>query len=166
MRPAIDAFAAATGRPIDGSTLEEITLSYYRFGRTVTAVDLLGAFEARNRMARRFAAWFAGHDVLVMPTLPTLPYETGAYARSLEGLRDEDLHSASCLIPLSVTGQPAMSMPLVHDAATAFRSAPVCRRPVRDLFCAGPDNETGQLARRPPGRGLRVSRRFCLDWTT
>jgi Asp-tRNA(Asn)/Glu-tRNA(Gln) amidotransferase A subunit family amidase len=42
-------------------------------------------------MARRFAAWFAGHDVLVMPTLPTLPYETGAYARSLEGLRDEDL---------------------------------------------------------------------------
>jgi amidase len=154
----IDAFAAATGRPIDGSTLEEITLSYYRFGRTVTAVDLLGAFEARNRMARRFAAWFAGHDVLVMPTLPTLPYETGAYARSLEGLRDEDLLvQAFRFMPytplFNVTGQPAMSMPLVHDAASGL--------PVGIQFAAGLCREdvllrlAGQLEQAMPWAGRR-----------
>lgn len=154
----IDAFAAATGRPIDGSTLEEITLSYYRFGRTVTAVDLLGAFEARNRMARRFAAWFAGHDVLVMPTLPTLPYETGAYARSLEGLRNEDLlMQAFRFMPytplFNVTGQPAMSMPLVHDAASGL--------PVGIQFAAGLCREdvllrlAGQLEQAMPWAGRR-----------
>ena len=48
----IDALAAQTGRPIDGSTLEPASLALYELGRGLSAIDLLGAMHWRNTVAR------------------------------------------------------------------------------------------------------------------
>ncbi|TNE41956.1 MAG: amidase [Sphingomonadales bacterium] len=119
----IDALAGATGRPVDLTTLEQQTLACYHYGKSVSGVELLSALAARNAICRSLGDWFTRNDILMSPTLPTLPITIGWFddhAGGLDGLGWSELvFDYSPFTPVfNVSGLPAMSMPLAHDAAS------------------------------------------------
>ena len=121
----VEGIAAATGRPIDASTLEPATLAEWRYGRAASALDLLGALTTRNTVSRTVAAHFSRFDILLTPTLPELALPIGAYNRPQHGL--DGLGWVSYVFDRSpftalynMTGQPAMSVPLGMDPSTGL----------------------------------------------
>ncbi|MFE6779374.1 amidase [Streptomyces sp. NPDC057702] len=149
----IDGLAAALGRPVDASTLEPPVLASYHYGRRVSGTEFVAALALRNQVARALATFFDAYDVLLTPTLPALPPPLGTHAagaESLDGLgwlrRLFDLAPFSA--PFNVAGTPAMSVPVVTDAATGL--------PVGMQFAAGYGREdllfrlAGQLEQASP----------------
>ncbi|MFG3258697.1 amidase [Streptomyces sp. NPDC048172] len=152
----IDGLAAATGRPVDTSTLEQETLAGYRYGQRVSGAEFAAALGMRNRVARSLARDFDSYDVLLTPTLPELPMRLGAYAEGGEALDGlgwiERLTDRSPFtLPFNVAGTPAMSVPVTADPATGL--------PVGMQFAAGHGREdllfrlAGQLEEASPWSG-------------
>ena len=117
----IDGIAQQQGRAISSATLEPSTLACYCYGKTVTAVEFVAALDMRNTVTRQAGAFFAQYDVLLSPTLPSLPWQLGKYGE------DEDrmdgfawtarLFEHSPYTPLAnVAGLPAMSVPLAMSS--------------------------------------------------
>ncbi|MGV9300809.1 amidase [Amycolatopsis sp. NPDC003676] len=120
LAPWIDGIAAATGRPVDETTLEPVTLASYRYGHQVTADELVRALTIRNQVARTFAQHFARYDLLLSPTLPEPPVPLGVYgegADQLDGLGwlDRLLDRSPYTAAANVSGVPSMSVPLAED---------------------------------------------------
>ncbi|ADB33084.1 Amidase [Kribbella flavida DSM 17836] len=151
----IDALAAATGRPVDGSTLEPQTLLVHAAGRATTGPQLAGALATRDRATRALGQWFAEYDVLLTPTLPELPLPVGALSADIEGLDGFGwigrlLDRSPFTTPANIAGVPAVSLPLHQDPASGL--------PVGLQFVAGAGREdlllrlAGQLERALPWR--------------
>jgi amidase len=107
------AFEAALGRPIADSEIEPRNAFYRQVGRALPAVVYLQARMWVGMWARRMADWWAGHDLLVTPTLGAPPPELGWFTAA--GPEHEGPRIAS-FIPytaqFNMTGQPAVSLPL------------------------------------------------------
>ncbi|MGE0217043.1 amidase [Mycolicibacterium sp.] len=121
----IDDAGSATGRPIDGTTLEPQTLAVHRTGRSLLAVDVIRALDARNTVTRNVAPFFESYDVLLTPTLPDVAVPVGAYTTStddLDGFRwTERLFTGSPFTAFAnAAGLPAMTVPLSSDPATGL----------------------------------------------
>ncbi|MET3918530.1 amidase [Variovorax sp. OAS795] len=154
----IDGLSAATGRPIDLSTLEPSTLANYRYGRSASAVDFAGALEVRNTVARAVADWFSRMDVLLTPTLPHLPGSLGTYSEGAERMSGLEwtarvFRHTPFTPPANVAGTPAMSVPMVV--------APGSGLPIGIQFTAGFAKDdlllrlAGQLEQSRPWRARR-----------
>ncbi|OFX06016.1 MAG: 6-aminohexanoate hydrolase [Alphaproteobacteria bacterium RIFCSPHIGHO2_12_FULL_63_12] len=154
----IDALAAATGRTIDETTLEEHILACYRYGAATSAIEFASALALRNAVSRSLGDWFTRNDILMSPTIPTLPIELGWFAansKGLDGLGWTALtFSVTPFTPaFNFTGLPAMSMPLAHDAASNL--------PIGAHFAAAFGREdllfrlAGQLERAMPWRARK-----------
>ncbi|MFF4528337.1 amidase [Streptomyces sp. NPDC001407] len=152
----VDELAAASGRPIDSSTLEPPILASYHYGQQVSGAQFVTAFAVRNRVARSLARYFAAHDMLLTPTLPELPVPLGAYAEGAETLDGLGwLRRVFDLTPFSaafnVAGTPAMSVPVTADPGTGL--------PIGMQFAAGYGREghlfrlAGQLEQASPWSG-------------
>lgn len=152
----LDALAAATGRPIDSSTLEPPTLASYHYGQRVSGPEFVTALGLRNRVARSLARYFDAYDLLLTPTLPELPVPLGTHgagAEKLDGLgwlrRLFDMSPFTAAF--NVSGTPAMSVPVAVDAGTGL--------PIGMQFAAGYGLEgrlfrlAGQLERTQPWSG-------------
>ncbi len=154
----IDGLAAATGRPIDDTTLEPATLACYRHGQAARAAEFAAALAARNTVTRAVGDWFGQVDVLLTPSLPRMPPAIGEYgagAASMNG-RDWTRHvfaQAPFTPPFNVAGVPAMSVPLETHPATGM--------PIGMQFAAAFAREdrllrlAGQLERARPWAGRR-----------
>ncbi|MGW3008324.1 amidase [Streptomyces sp. NPDC001219] len=123
--PWLDALAAATGRPIDLSTVQHETLAGYAWGRQVTGADFVSALGVRNTVARSIGRHFDRYDVLLTPTLPELPPRLGIYAEGVEdldglGWLDHILDRSPFTAGFNLAGTPAMSVPLATDPATGL----------------------------------------------
>jgi len=149
----IDLIAAGLQRPIDDSTLEPVTLAMYALGKHLSAVDLLEAMDRRNTITRHMGQFFECHDLLLCPSMADLPQAIGALnagQEKVDGLgwvrRVFDHAPFSALA--NVSGDPAMSMPLIHDGDSGL--------PVGLQFTAGFGQEAlllrlaGQLERALP----------------
>ena len=117
----IDGVAQQQGRAISSATLEPATLACYRYGKTVTAVEFVAALDVRNTVTRQSGAFFAQYDVLLSPTLPSLPWQLGKYgedADKMDGVAwTARLFEHTPYTPLAnVTGLPAMSVPLAMSS--------------------------------------------------
>ena len=155
----LQALAAATNRPIDASTLEPPALALYTLGRELKALDLLGALNQQQRVSQQVAHFFSRFDLLLTPTLPTLPPALAAPAAAqsahLSGLEwVARLFQQSPFTALAnVTGLPAMSVPLSVDTATGL--------PIGSHFMTGWGREellfqvAGQLERTLPWASRR-----------
>lgn len=154
----IDGLAAATGRPIDATTLEPSTLANYRYGRSASAVDFAAALEVRNSVARAVGEWFAKMDMLMTPTLPQLPGLLATYSEGADRMSGLEwtarvFRHASFTPPANVAGTPAMSVPLAV--------APGEGLPIGIQFAAGFAREdlllrvAGQLEQSMPWAGRR-----------
>ena len=115
----IDQIAAATGRPVDHTTLEATTLACYHHGKSLKATDLLQAMAYANGVTRSTAAFFQKYDLLLSPTLPGPPLPLGSLNSNDPALGAEGwtrkVFAFTPLTPLfNMTGQPAISLPLAR----------------------------------------------------
>ena len=119
------AFSAASGRPIDETTLERSTRACYEHGLRISATDYLRAQDVRNVVTRRVGAFFTGYDVLLTPTTARMPIPIGTY---LDGAPIDDalgwfvkLFGEAPFTPVfNVAGTPAISLPLAVETATGL----------------------------------------------
>ncbi len=109
----LQAFEMLLGRSIGDDEIEPRNAAYRRAGLDLSAVAYLRSRAWIGMWARRMAAWWADHDVLLTPTLGAPPPELGWF--TAEGLRGEGRRVVS-FIPytsqFNMTGQPAVSLPL------------------------------------------------------
>jgi amidase len=86
------------------------------YGRTVSAGRLLDAMDVANHASRGMGWFFSTYDVLLTPTLGTLPAPLGRYDPTAHVELREIFESWSALesfLPIfNATGQPAISLPL------------------------------------------------------
>jgi amidase len=115
----IQGVSRATGRPIREEDYEPLTWALYQKGITKNAADYLTALQTAQAMSRQMAAFMAGVDVWLTPTLAQPPLTLGA----LDSTPDDPLRGwpasyafAPFTAPCNVTGQPAMSVPLYWSA--------------------------------------------------
>ncbi|HUW15663.1 MAG TPA: amidase family protein, partial [Actinomycetes bacterium] len=96
--------------------LEGSTFATLEYGRTVTAGRLLDAKDVANHASRAMGWFFSTYDVLLTPTLGTLPARLGTYDPTerleLHELFDRWSAMESFLPIFNATGQPAISLPL------------------------------------------------------
>ncbi|MFI6595062.1 amidase [Nonomuraea sp. NPDC050536] len=107
-------------RQPDPSRLEAVSRRFVELAKEFSALDLLVAFDAQNRVTRSVGAFLTEYDLLVTPTLGQLPAPHGT-------LRYDDpahtvtswLESLAAYGPFTtlfnVTGHPAISLPLGHS---------------------------------------------------
>jgi amidase len=107
------AFEMLLGRPVGDDEIEPRNAFYRQGGRGLGAVRYLQSRYWIGSWARRMADWWAGHDLLLTPTLGAPPPELGWFTSGqpqLEGRR------VASFIPytaqFNMTGQPAVSLPL------------------------------------------------------
>jgi amidase len=109
----LQAFERLLGRPIGDEEIEPRNAAYRRAGQKLSAVSYLGSRAWIGQWARRMAAWWADHDLLLTPTLGAPPPELGWF--TAEGPQREARRVVS-FIPytsqFNMTGQPAVSLPL------------------------------------------------------
>ncbi|HUF32154.1 MAG TPA: amidase [Acidimicrobiales bacterium] len=95
------------GEEITEADVEPETWAAAEAGRTVDAVSYWEATQAMHSWSRQVATWWSDHDLLVTPTLATLPPKLG----------EVDVFAmVAFTLPFNITGQPAISLP-VHRAA-------------------------------------------------
>jgi amidase len=119
--PTATAFAAApfltAPRRPDPERLEAVSRQFLREASALSALDLLAAFDAQNRVARGVGAFFAGHDLLVTPTLGRLPAPHGTLryddpGHTITTWLESLFAYGPFTVVFNVTGQPAVSLPL------------------------------------------------------
>lgn len=107
-------------RPPDPALLEAVSRQILDEARHASALDLLAALDAQNRVTRSVGRFFAEHDLLVTPTLGRLPAPHGTLdydnpghtTRSwLQALFDYGPFTAV----FNISGQPAISLPLAQS---------------------------------------------------
>ena len=115
----LDRWAARLGRRLAGDDVEPWNATLGEAGRAIPAPMYVGAIEQAQRWARGLAAWWDDHDLLLTPSVsaptPLLGYVGPAAALTDLFSRMGTLVGFS--MPFNITGQPAVSLPLAHDAA-------------------------------------------------
>src|SRR5690606_33866191 len=130
----IDSIAALTGRPVNEEYLEQATLAAYAYGKKISGIDILGAIAVRNTVSRNLGAYFQKYDVLMTPTVPTLPMKVGEYNKAQDqvdglGWIARVFRQAPFAALANISGSPSMSVPAGQDMATSL--------PIGMMFTAG-----------------------------
>ena len=83
-------------------------------GEKVSAVDYIGAFEARERLIRAVDAALDGCDALVLPTVAIVAPQLGLQDVTMSGGQQIPVRSAMLRLTqlFNVTGHPAISLPI------------------------------------------------------
>jgi len=120
----IDRWSATLGRTIDPGELEPWNQQMVESGRAVTATQYIAGLERANDFARGVARFWAppelggdGFDVLLTPQVGLPPPRLGVLAPT--NLGPESFATMTALtaftMPFNVTGQPAISVPIVWN---------------------------------------------------
>jgi amidase len=115
----IDGAALALGRKATPDEFEPGTWVMYEIGQKQSASAYLQAVSMLQVIARAVARFFVDHDILLTPTLAEPPLPIGSFDAPLEDpLQAQRRAAAFCpFTPIcNVTGQPAMSMPLLWNS--------------------------------------------------
>ena len=122
----LDRWSATLGRTIDPAELEPWNQRMVEGGRAVTATRYIAALERANDYARAVAGFWTspelggdGYDVLLTPQLGAPPPRLGVLAPTADGVALYETMSAltAFTMPFNVTGQPAISVPIVWNHA-------------------------------------------------
>jgi amidase len=118
----VEGLAGARGVAAGPDVLEAVTLASVAYGHRLTATDLLQAFRLSNTITRGVSAFFQTYDVLLTPTVAGPPPLLGMLDQNAPDLDPRGwLSRLFELIPFTplfnMTGQPAISLPLVQAHA-------------------------------------------------
>ncbi|HWW44032.1 MAG TPA: amidase [Acidimicrobiia bacterium] len=114
----LDRWAERLGRSLGPDDIEPWNATLGEAGRAVPAPMYVAAIEKAQRWARRVAAWWTDHDLLLTPTV-TAPTPPLGYVGPTAELTDMFSRMGALVgfsMPFNVTGQPAISLPLTHAA--------------------------------------------------
>ena len=107
------------GRAIDPDELEPLTRQMQEVANQVSATDYLESLAWLRAMSRQVVDVWSGIDVLITPTLAQPPIEIGALTPGPDEPAIQMLLNSAGWVPFTplwnVTGQPAMSIPLVQS---------------------------------------------------
>jgi amidase len=104
----LDAWSERIGRRIGPGDIEPHVWARAEQGRTFTSVQVYAALQRLTAGVMRAPDWWTeGFDLLVTPTMQQLPPTTGSFSYEQQGAI-----FGLFTIPFSVTGQPAISLPL------------------------------------------------------
>lgn len=137
---ALEAAAQQKGVELRRTDVEPQTWDIYQLGRTLTATQHANDVEAMRGMALDIARAQSKLDVLITPTLPSVPRPLGWYRSVAEDFEAHTERLCRDLIftaPFNISGQPAISLPL-HMAAPDL--------PVGIQFAAGIGAEATLIA--------------------
>ncbi len=101
----------------DASVLDPINRAMKEDSRNHLAVEYLDAITEMHAAARQLVALWEGIDVLVTPTLTSLPPRIGEFGQNVDTAGEEFRDWLAFLYPFNCTGQPAISLPLARSAA-------------------------------------------------
>ena len=117
---AVEPLLTAPRRPA-ASNLEVLTNQIIAEAESMSALELMAALAAQNRVSRATGAFFTGHDLLVTPTLAQLPaphgtlrYDDPAHTPTSRTRALIDYGPFTAIF--NVSGQPAISLPLALSA--------------------------------------------------
>ena len=117
------------------------SVSRLHIGNAISAPAYINAQRIRKKMMQQLSTGMAEVDVVALPTLPALAPRVGEAAVALAGSLTEDVREALVRFtaPISVTGHPALSVPIgftaealplaiqlvghYHEEETLFRAA-------------------------------------------
>ncbi|MDL4819578.1 amidase [Actinomadura opuntiae] len=104
-------------RQPDPAMLEAVSRRFLEEAREYSALDMLAAFDAQNRVTRSVSAFFTDHDLLVTPTLGRLPAPHGTLryddpGHTMTGWLRTLADYGPFTVLFNITGQPAISLPL------------------------------------------------------
>jgi amidase len=96
------------GEEITEADVEPDTWAQAEAGRAVDGVTNREATQAMHAWSRRVAPWWEDHDLLVTPSMATPPPRLG----------EVDVFAmVAFALPFNVTGQPAISLPVLQTAS-------------------------------------------------
>ena len=102
------------GREPTREDVELLTWELYEQGRATDAIAFQLNVINLQGIARTIAPFFAEHDVLVTPTLAQPPIPLGTIDPESPGAMWRGAEFAPFTATFNLTGQPAISLPLVH----------------------------------------------------
>ena len=113
----VEAMARATGRRPGPDTLEAPSLSTYEMGRRMNGARIVRRMEQLAAISRVMGEFMRRFDVVITPATSMMPPEVGRYSASHYQAGDlsywaEEGETYTFLPLFSVSGQPAMSLPL------------------------------------------------------
>lgn len=116
----VDVGGAMMGRTPGPDVLEASVWATVLKGRELKAMDLQRAFAIMNHISREVGRFFLQYDALLTPTLPHAPFRLGVLNSNAPTTADAWMQHAfgycAFTAPFSLTGQPAMSVPLHWSA--------------------------------------------------
>jgi len=116
----VDSWSRELGRQIGPDDIEASNWTFAVLGRGISGADYLDSLAWLHGWSRRLAAFWDDHDLLLSPTLGCPPVRIGELVPDPAD-PIPTMTRVSRVIPytaqFNVSGQPAMSLPLHHDAA-------------------------------------------------
>lgn len=112
--------AQLVGREVTEADVEPLTWQIVQAGNAVSAVEHATDIETMRLFGRKVVSDLAGFDVVITPTMPTEPRPAGWYDMSSSDLDAYNERLAKDMVftaPFNVSGQPAISLPLVTTPA-------------------------------------------------
>jgi amidase/6-aminohexanoate-cyclic-dimer hydrolase len=112
---ALEARAAALGRPLGEGDVERMTWDRVRDARTMSAADYARSIHVVHRTGRAVARFFSDHDVILSPTMCQPPHPLGVLDMSTD---EPERYLAAVFASIGFTslfnssGNPAMTLPL------------------------------------------------------
>ncbi len=165
----IDVWSASVAEEVGGGDLdllEGLSRAWAEHGRSMPASRVPRALETFSAMSRAVAAQTAAYDVVLSPTLPTLPPRLGVYDPTREV--DAEWYFASEIGNLesftslyNITGQPALSLPLATSRSGLPVGVQVAAKHFREdvllALAAQLEQAMPWIERRPPTHAGRAS---------
>ncbi len=114
----MEQFAQQTGRKIGPKTCEAVTLEVYRYGKSLTGLQMEEAMAWQNAVSRQVGAVMRDCDVLLTPGIARDVAKLGeldqnAKGMDMQGWWSRIIQNYSVFTPLfNTTGQPAVMLPL------------------------------------------------------
>ncbi|CAG9177210.1 amidase [Cupriavidus pampae] len=113
---AVDTRLKAVGRALRDDDIEPVLAKAYVIGKSLDAATYVDAVQRLHAIGRAFATTMRDYDLLLTPTLTTLPAELGFLALDVDlpfrDFRERAAHYATFLAVINAAGLPAASLPL------------------------------------------------------
>ena len=109
----VDARLAVLGRPMGDDDIEPVTAAMCERGRSISAVQYVGAVAAMQRIGREMGELFGRIDMMLTPMLGRLPVPLGTLDTRDPARFGREIGGVTPFAGVAnLTGQPAMTVPL------------------------------------------------------